>query len=164
MKIRNAIAGRNTKAIYVYCGAKERLKRSSGRPVASMLHVLSVEKKQTQRITSACPSRFLSESVQTLRRPYMKRRVTTILTFTIGLILVTGIAYAAKRKDQIKPSSRTPDPTHEEEALRAELLAATGDHPVAASGSEEKGAKKIVHATSYKEDSEQIVAKQPEGK
>ena len=58
----------------------------------------------------------------------MKRRVAPILTFTIALILVSGLAYAAKKKDQARPADRTPDPIHEEEALKAELLDATEEH------------------------------------
>ena len=58
----------------------------------------------------------------------MKRRVAPILTFTIALILVSSVAYAAKKKVNTRPSVRTPDPTHEEEALATELLEATEEH------------------------------------
>jgi hypothetical protein len=91
----------------------------------------------------------------------MKRRVARILAITIGLVLVTGIAYAAKKKGPVKPSGRTPDPTHEEEAFRAELLDATGDHADRSPGMGGEGAKKTARATGYEEGRDRNSAKQP---
>lgn len=55
----------------------------------------------------------------------MKKRLTPILTISIGLILVAGIAYAAAdRRKYIKQVYPPADPVHEEEALRAEMLEA----------------------------------------
>jgi hypothetical protein len=91
----------------------------------------------------------------------MKRRVARVLTFTIGLVLVTGIAYAAKKKVLVKPSDRTPDPTHEEEALRAELLDAAGDRSDTLPGNREGGARRIVQATGYEKEGDKIRVRQP---
>jgi len=55
----------------------------------------------------------------------MKRRITPILTITVGLILFSSLAYAAKKKEQAKAVVRTPDEISEEIALKAELLDAT---------------------------------------
>jgi hypothetical protein len=85
----------------------------------------------------------------------MKRRVAPILTFTIALILVSGLAYAAKKKVNTRPAVRTPDPTHEEEALAAELLEATEEHKkkMPSIGDINKNTDEVVKA--------QIIAKQP---
>jgi hypothetical protein len=55
----------------------------------------------------------------------MKRISTPILTVTLGLILISSLAYAAKKKEQSKSVVRTPDTISEEKALKAELLDAT---------------------------------------
>lgn len=52
----------------------------------------------------------------------MKRRLTPILTISVALILIGGLAYAADRRKQAKQVGHPAEPTHEEEALRAELL------------------------------------------
>jgi hypothetical protein len=56
----------------------------------------------------------------------MKRRLTPVLTVTIGLILVSGLAYAAKKKGQAKEAVET-SVISEEDALKAELLETTGE-------------------------------------
>jgi hypothetical protein len=76
----------------------------------------------------------------------MKRKVAPILTFTIGLLLVSGLAYAAKKKVQNRPTVRTPDPTHEEEALKAELLDAIEEQQIKSPVNSDT--KKIVDARS----------------
>ena len=78
----------------------------------------------------------------------MKKRIVPILTFTVALVLVTGLAYAAKKKDQSKSADRSPDPTHEEEALQAELLEATGERVAKTTASGESGSKRINTAVS----------------
>ena len=55
----------------------------------------------------------------------MKRISTPILTITLALVLISSLAYAAKKKDQAKAVSRTADAISEEKALKAELLDAT---------------------------------------
>ncbi len=58
----------------------------------------------------------------------MKTR-TKIATLTLALVLVGTIAYAASdRRRQAKPDADESDRISEEDALRAELLAATDDH------------------------------------
>jgi len=58
----------------------------------------------------------------------MKRKLTPILTISIAIILIGSLAYAAERKKQPKQGSQPTDPTHEEEALIAELLESVADH------------------------------------
>ncbi len=78
----------------------------------------------------------------------MKRRIVPLLTFTVALVLVSSIAYAAKKKAPAKPEERPQDPTHEEEALRTELLAATEGRETPGRGAGEAGIKKkVVRAT-----------------
>ena len=55
----------------------------------------------------------------------MKRKVAPFLTFTIALILISSLAYAAKKNEQAKAITRTADTISEETALKAELLDAT---------------------------------------
>ncbi len=55
----------------------------------------------------------------------MKKRVVPILTATVALVLIAGLAYAAKKKEKEPAVGPDSDPTHEEEALQAELLEAT---------------------------------------
>jgi len=55
----------------------------------------------------------------------MKRISTPILTITVGLILISSLAYAAKKKEQAKTIARPADAISEEKALKAELLDAT---------------------------------------
>lgn len=56
----------------------------------------------------------------------MKRRFSTILTITVAAVLVSSLAYAAKKKLQTKSKSMTPDVS--EVDLAADLLDAHGDH------------------------------------
>lgn len=56
-----------------------------------------------------------------------KRKLVTIATISIALILVGGVSYAAERKKQAKQKVRPPQ-LSEEEALKKELLAATEEH------------------------------------
>ena len=58
----------------------------------------------------------------------MERRLTPILAVTIGLVLISGLAYAVEKKRHAKPVDRTPETMTEEEALRAELLDTTEEH------------------------------------
>ena len=58
----------------------------------------------------------------------MKRRIIPILKITIVLVLFSSLAYALEKKKQTKPVDFLPDTIHEEEALQAELLAATEEH------------------------------------
>jgi len=58
----------------------------------------------------------------------MKRRLTPILTLSIGIILVAGIAYAAAdRKKYVKQVDLLTDPDHEEEMLIKELIQSVDD-------------------------------------
>ena len=69
----------------------------------------------------------------------MKRRLTPILTISIGIILVAGIAYAAAdRGKRVKQVTQPTDPNHEEEVLIRELIQSVDDH--------EKKAPTIVNA------------------
>ena len=74
----------------------------------------------------------------------MKRRLTPILAVTIGLVLLSGLAYAAEKKRQAKPVNRTPETMTEEEALKAELLDATEEHHDKRPGIEDARVKKSV--------------------
>lgn len=56
----------------------------------------------------------------------MKRRLSTILTVTVAAVLVSSLAYAAKKKLQTKSKSMVPDVS--EVDLAADLLDAHGDH------------------------------------
>ena len=56
----------------------------------------------------------------------MKKRFTTIFTITIAAVLVSSIAYAAKKKLQTKTKYLAPDVS--EVDLAAGLLDANGDH------------------------------------
>lgn len=56
----------------------------------------------------------------------MKRRLSTILTITVAAVLVSSVAYAAKKKLQTKSKSLAPDVS--EVDLAADLLDAHGDH------------------------------------
>ncbi len=56
----------------------------------------------------------------------MKRRLSTIFTITIAAVLMSSIAYAAKKKLETKSKPLTPDIT--EVDLAADLLDANGDH------------------------------------
>lgn len=72
----------------------------------------------------------------------MKRRFAPIITIAVGLILFSGLAYALEKKKQAKPEDRLPDSIHEEEALQAELLAATGEHQRKAAETADAASKK----------------------
>lgn len=76
----------------------------------------------------------------------MKRRVVPILTATVALVLIAGLAYAAKKKEKDPAVGNEPDPTHEEEALQAELLEATQGVETRLPGTVETGAKKVARA------------------
>lgn len=56
----------------------------------------------------------------------MKKRFSTILTITVATVLVSSLAYAAKKKLQTKSKSLTPDVS--EVDLATNLLDANGDH------------------------------------
>ena len=56
----------------------------------------------------------------------MKKRFSTIFTITIAAVLVSSIAYAAKKKLQTKTKSFASDVS--EVDLAANLLDANGDH------------------------------------
>lgn len=58
----------------------------------------------------------------------MKRRLTPILTLSIAIILIGGLAYTADKKKQSKQGNQPTDPTHEEEALITELLESVNNH------------------------------------
>ncbi len=58
----------------------------------------------------------------------MKRRYTPIIAITAAFVLIGSLAYALDKKKQAKPTEGLSDTVHEEEALRAELLAATEEH------------------------------------
>jgi hypothetical protein len=76
----------------------------------------------------------------------MKRRVAPILTFAIALVLISGLAYAARKKDQGKMADLLSDPTHEEEALQAELLAMTENRDVKVPDVGKASAKEVTNA------------------
>lgn len=82
----------------------------------------------------------------------MKRRVAPILTFTIALVLVGSLAYAAKKKIQAKSVPQTPE-ISEEETFKAELLNATEDREDKLGAA---SSKKIVTATVYENTKDQI--------
>ena len=82
----------------------------------------------------------------------MKRRLTPVLTVTIGLILVSGLAYAAKKKGQANAAANTTE-IAEEEALKAELLETTGE--------QQKKMPAIDDANKTAEVKGGIIAKQP---
>ncbi len=65
----------------------------------------------------------------------MKKR-TKIVTFTLALLLVGSIAYAAEKRRQAKLDIQEPDAMSEEEALQTELLAAAGEHQEKLTGTE----------------------------
>jgi hypothetical protein len=56
----------------------------------------------------------------------MKKRFSTIFTITVAAVLVSSIAYAAKKKLQTKSNPMAPDVS--EVDLAADLLDAKGDH------------------------------------
>jgi len=56
----------------------------------------------------------------------MKKRFSTILTITVAAVLVSSIAYAAKKKLQTKSEPLIPDMS--EVDLAADLLNAKGEH------------------------------------
>ena len=59
-----------------------------------------------------------------------KSRVATIVTISVALVLISSVTYAAGKKKQAKLKVQAPDAISEEEALRAELLAATEEEPI----------------------------------
>ena len=90
----------------------------------------------------------------------MKRRITPILTITVALVLLGSLAYAAKKKELSKSQDPTPEPMHEEEALKAELLEAARDREDKSHSIGDASAKKIIHASSFEKTEAQLV-KQP---
>ncbi len=71
----------------------------------------------------------------------MKKRYTPIITLTIAILLLGSIAYAAEKRKQAKLAVRGTDALPEEETLKAELLATTGDQEKSAA-SEAAGSDK----------------------
>jgi uncharacterized membrane protein len=57
----------------------------------------------------------------------MKRKIIPI---TVALLLISGLAYAVDKKKQTKLVDQLTDKIHEEEALQAELLAATEENQI----------------------------------
>jgi hypothetical protein len=57
----------------------------------------------------------------------MKKRYVPILTFTVAMLLVGSIAYAADRRKKTKQASGESDKLAEE-ALQVELLSANEEH------------------------------------
>jgi hypothetical protein len=55
------------------------------------------------------------------------KKSTKIATLTLAILLVGSIAYAADKRKQARQGGLESDQAHEEEALRAELLAGTED-------------------------------------
>ena len=66
-------------------------------------------------------------NVSTLRMFQMDRCIRTIFTISTTLIILSGLAYAADKKKELKPVGRTPEAKYEE-ALKAELLATIGEY------------------------------------
>ena len=60
----------------------------------------------------------------------MRKRFRPIIPIAVALLLISGLAYAIEKKKQSKPVNQLPDTIHEEEALQAELLAATEEYQV----------------------------------
>ena len=56
----------------------------------------------------------------------MKKRLSAIVTITVAAVLISSVAYAAKKKLQTKTKYLAPDVS--EVDLAAELLDAKGDH------------------------------------
>jgi hypothetical protein len=81
--------------------------------------VQTVPKRQIQRIESACQYSFLFEPV--IRSSRMKKRYVPIITFTLGVLLIGTVVYAADKKKKAKMTAQDP-PEVSEEALTAELL------------------------------------------
>jgi len=73
----------------------------------------------------------------------MKIRYTPIITFAFAVLLVSSIAYAADRRKQAKLAIHEPEAATEEEALKAELLAATEERQEKAPGSEAVSSRTI---------------------
>ena len=57
----------------------------------------------------------------------MKKRFIPVIPITVALLLMGGLAYALEKKWHAKPEEQLTDTIHEEEALQAELLAATDE-------------------------------------
>ncbi|HXE98211.1 MAG TPA: hypothetical protein VN642_17545 [Dongiaceae bacterium] len=81
----------------------------------------------------------------------MKRRFSTILTVTVAAVLVSSLAYAAKKKLQAKSKSLTPDVS--EVDLAANLLDANGNkHKLPKTGDTNKrGDEELKDLTMVKE-------------
>lgn len=73
----------------------------------------------------------------------MKKRIVPVVTLTVALLLFTGIAYAVEKKRQGKSPEQTPETGHEEESLKAELLAAAEPPPGRAPATVEAGTRKV---------------------
>jgi hypothetical protein len=87
----------------------------------------------------------------------MKRRVAPILTFTIALIFLWCLTFAEEKKDLPKAQDQTSDATHEEEALKTELLEAVGN-PDNKLG--DVSTKKVIPAAED-ENTKDLITKQP---
>lgn len=82
----------------------------------------------------------------------MKKRFATIFTITVAAVLVSSIAYAAKKKLRTKPEPLTPDVS--EVDLAAALMDAKGDyrHKAPKTGAADKhGEKDLKELTIAKE-------------
>ena len=95
-----------------------------------------------------------------LWKSQMKRR-TSILAIAVGLILISSLAYAAKKKEQAKAVAPATDTTSEEEALKAELLNSSEDQRKALRNIDETDPRKIIPIPVYKKINDQITARQP---
>lgn len=58
----------------------------------------------------------------------MKKRYVPIITFTVAILLVGSIAYAADKRKKTKTATDSFNEIPEDETLQVELLAAVEDH------------------------------------
>ena len=87
----------------------------------------------------------------------MKKRLTPILTISVAIILIGSLAYAADKRKQAKQGNQTSDPTHEEEALIAELLESVDNHDKKAPAAADTG--KVVGNRADKKTSQSFSSK-----
>jgi len=100
-------------------------------------------------------------AVFALWKSQMKRRITSIFTIAIGLILIGSLAYAAKKKEQAKAVAPATDATSEEEALKTELLSSSDDQQKALPSIDKTDPKKIIPITEHMKLNDQVIARQP---
>ncbi len=74
----------------------------------------------------------------------MKRRVVPILAVTFALVLFTGLAFAVDKKKEARPAVQPPECGSDEEALKAELLAASTEPSKKSPAASETGPRKVV--------------------